>query len=129
MARKFIGERSPTAKRSVSRLTQDPRPPERKYSIEEALDIFVLAKEAEGMRERTIADYRSHIRYLSEFLVERHPNILGDIDGLTSEIIREYIKYLKTDRVPYKEDKHRKKSAVKGLAVSTINMLGNCQAC
>lgn len=122
MARKFIGERSPTARRSVSRLAQDPRPPERKYSIEEALDIFVLAKEAEGMRERTIADYRSHIRYLSDFLAQKHADIIDDIDRLTPEIIREYTRYLRTDRIPYKEDKHRKKSVVKGLAVSTINM-------
>lgn len=95
MARKFIVKRSPTAKRSVIRLTHEPRSPERKYSIEEALDIFVLAKEADGMRERTIADYRSHVRYFSDFLGGKYADVLDDIDRLTPEITREYTRYLR----------------------------------
>jgi len=53
MAIKFIGERSPTARRSVTWLDQDPWPPESKYLIEESLDIFVLVKETEVIREYT----------------------------------------------------------------------------
>ncbi|MCY9274533.1 tyrosine-type recombinase/integrase [Bacillus haynesii] len=122
MARKFITERRPTATRSVPRTDAVPRPPERTYSIEEVLDIFILAKEAEGVRERTIADYRSHIGYLSEYLSENYPEVIDDIGALTPNIIREYVNYLRKERKPYKGAEYRNEIERKGLAVNTINM-------
>ncbi|MDK1004077.1 tyrosine-type recombinase/integrase [Bacillus subtilis] len=123
MARKFITERRPTASRGVQRSPEDRRMPvDVKYSLEEALEIFVQAKEAEGLRPRTIKDYRQHISYLREFLSEEYPEVIEDINALTAQIIRAYINYLRKDRRPYEGAEHRKVVEREGLSVNTINM-------
>lgn len=39
----------------------------------EALELFVTAKKAEGMRVRTIADYHVHMKYFVQYLKEFYP--------------------------------------------------------
>lgn len=38
------------------------------YTLQEALDIFLRAKVAEGVRQQTLREYVRHIRYLTEYL-------------------------------------------------------------
>ena len=122
MARGFIGERKgargATSHPSVRRPSKDQRP----YTIDEALEIFIRAKEAENVRPRTIKDYRQHmsylVRYLTEVRGEEEPLLIND---LTSKIIREYVIYLKDDKIAY-EGSEGRKDLRQGLSINTINM-------
>jgi integrase/recombinase XerD len=89
-------------------------------TFKEALELFVNAKKAEGMRPRTISDYYKHIEWFTRFLSEFYPDVTT-IQQLTADIIRNYINYLRDERNPYAGDKTREKD-VKGLAVNTINI-------
>ncbi|MEI5905626.1 phage integrase N-terminal SAM-like domain-containing protein [Bacillus spongiae] len=84
-------------------------------TIDEALDIFIAAKEAEGVRPQTVNDYRVHIRYLKQFI----GNEMFYIRELTAEQIREYINYLRRDRRAFEGDETRVK-VVKGLSVKEL---------
>ncbi|MFB5933000.1 tyrosine-type recombinase/integrase [Peribacillus frigoritolerans] len=117
MTRKYIGSRGPKASADVLKTNVDQKRTEVRYSIDEALEIFVRAKQAEGVRPGTVKGYRDVVRYLSEWLdVE-----ISYIDEITSDMLREYINYLRTDRTPYAEDTQRIRKG-KGLSVSTINI-------
>ena len=89
-------------------------------TFQEALEIFVTAKKAEGMRPRTIHDYYKHMEWFQRFLSEFHPDITK-IQQLTPEIIRSYIAYMKEERKPYAGVEEREKET-KGLSVNTINI-------
>lgn len=121
MKRGYIGERGgeirPTAGSKIARLPSEQRSPIERYTIDEALDIFVQAKEAEGVRPRTVGNYREHIKYLKRY-VDRTPFY---VDELTPGLIREYLLYLLKDRVAYAEDEFRTKKA-QGLSPHTVNM-------
>jgi integrase/recombinase XerD len=51
------------------------------YTLQEALDIFLRAKVAEGARHRTLGEYVRHIGYLTEYLSVYHPsfNYVSDL--------------------------------------------------
>jgi integrase/recombinase XerD len=72
----------------------------------EALELFVTAKKAEGMRVRTIADYHVHMKYFVQYLKEFYPE-KKHIQDITTDVIRNYITYLRDGR---------------SLAHSTINI-------
>ncbi|RFU60971.1 tyrosine-type recombinase/integrase [Peribacillus glennii] len=118
VARGYISERGgvrrATATAKGRRLPVEQ--PSARYTIDEALDIFVKAKEAEGVRPRTVENYRQHVSYLRAFLGEGF-----NIDELTPEVIRDYIIYLRVERPRYEGSEGRKFTKV-GLSVNTINM-------
>ncbi|UWE03704.1 phage integrase N-terminal SAM-like domain-containing protein [Laceyella sacchari] len=89
-------------------------------TFKEALALFVRAKEAEGMRARTIHDYRKHIEWLTRYLSEHHPDVKV-IRQLTADVIRAYVAYLKNERKPYQGAGKRERQT-KGLSVNTINI-------
>lgn len=60
MKRKFIGERGATDTLQDRRTTSVQRTSIR-YTIDEALDIFVKARDAKGMRPRTLGDITGYI--------------------------------------------------------------------
>ncbi|WP_338452330.1 tyrosine-type recombinase/integrase [Niallia oryzisoli] len=113
MKRGFIGERnvknSPTSPRTKN--------VNKRYTIDEALDVFIQSKEAEGLRPRSIENYREHTRHLMRY-IDRDPFC---IDELTSKLIREYISYLSKDRIAYEEFGNRARES-KGLSPYTINL-------
>lgn len=112
MKRRYIAERG-------AKLPQNDRQPsvDRHTPIDEALDIFVRAKEAEGLRPGTINGYYDVVRYLREWLGEE----TQFINDITADMIRGYINYLRTKRTPYEEDTQRKRSDKK-LSVNTVNI-------
>ena len=61
--------------------------------------IFVKAKEAEGVRSRTVDNYREHIKYHMRY-IDRSPFY---VDELTADLIRSYILYLMKECVAYAE--------------------------
>jgi integrase/recombinase XerD len=111
MKRKLIGERG---------LKDTPDVPQFRdvsYLLLEAIDIFIRAKTAEGLRPGTIKGYHDIFRYFRQWLND-DTTIIKEI---TSDKIRQYINYLRTERTPYAEDPIRKQDG-KGLSVYTINI-------
>ena len=39
------------------------------YTLQEALDIFLREKVAEGVRERTLGEYKRHIKYITKVII------------------------------------------------------------
>jgi integrase/recombinase XerD len=111
MKRKFIGERGAIGTPKVR------QPRNVLYTFEEATEIFIRAKTAEGVRPGTITGYRDIFRYFQQRLDEN----ITHINEITADTIRNYINYLRTERSPYAEDPQRKRSG-KGLSVNTINI-------
>jgi integrase/recombinase XerD len=124
MKKKFIQERGVgSLVKEGDRRTKKSRrssTQESEYTVDEALEVFIQAKEAEGVRERTVHDYRQHIHYLKEFMRESDSTI-HHINELTSQIIRQYILYMKDERTPY-EGVEGRESKRKGLSITTINI-------
>lgn len=122
MNRKFIG----TRKRKTADSLRKPIPEARKdnselLTIEQALTRFVRAKEAEGIRPRTIREYYNHIAYLTDYFTEIKDVQKPLLDDLTSDLIREYITYLLKEKRRYEGEKGRKDKTV-GLSPNTVNI-------
>lgn len=111
MTRKLIGSRG------LKETPDVPRFQDVSYSILEAIDIFIKAKTAEGLRPGTIKGYHDIFRYFRQWLNGGTINI----NKITADTIRQYVNYLRTERTPYAEDPIRKKDG-KGLSVYTINI-------
>ena len=93
---------------------------ERRISLNEAHQDFILAKELEGLRDRTISDHELHFRYFEDFLKEKYPS-LKFLDEITSTIIRGYIAYMKFTK--RKWDNHQFiETRNEGLSDVTINI-------
>lgn len=112
MKRNYIGQRGGIKPNKVSQPTEVPHTP-----IDQALSIFIRAKEAEGVRPGTIRNYHDVMRYLVDWL---NRDVLY-INEINADTIRSYINYLRKDRTPYAEDSQRKKQG-KRLSVNTINI-------
>jgi integrase/recombinase XerD len=117
MGRTFITQRGQTKSTQDQKFHQDRQSPDVRYTILDAVDIFIQAKEAEGLRKSTIKGYNDTVRYFHDWLS------LGIeyIDEVNSTVLRNYIKYLKNDRLPYQGDEQRERTK-KGLSVFTINI-------
>lgn len=96
---------------------------EKGVSLERALDMFFQAKSAEGLRKRTLDDYRCHLRYLGTWLNQAHPEITT-IQDVSSTVLHEYVYYLSHDKPrydghPFKSDREKER---KGLAPGAVNV-------
>jgi integrase/recombinase XerD len=92
-------------------------------TIEEAMQEFLLAKQAERAADRTIRDYKAHFRYFRTWLDMHHPNV--KLSQITTKIIHEYISYMSNEKMKY--DDHPIHSAlakpgVVGLSPMTVNV-------
>jgi len=120
--RSFIGTRVRKGQRTNS--VQQPRAEREEtkdYTLEQALTLFIRAKEAENVRPRTIRDYINHIGYLADYMTEVRglPNAyLSDLD---EDMIRDYIKYLLTKKRRYDGIEGRKDKHI-GLSETTVNI-------
>ncbi|SMQ78396.1 integrase/recombinase XerD [Bacillus sp. OV166] len=111
MKRRIIGERG------LKVSPQDRQISNVLYTMDEALEAFIRAKTAEGVRKGTLTGYHDIFRYFRQWLDEEITNI----NDITADTIRNYINYLRTERTPYAEDPQRKRTG-KGLSVHTINI-------
>lgn len=123
MSRKFIGTRKRATSVNSDEHTRKPMPEIRKDSLtlEQALARFVRAKEAEGVRPRTIHAYHNHIGYLIDYFTEIKGVQKPFLDDITSDLIREYITYQLTEKRRYEGEKGRKDKTV-GLSPNTVNI-------
>lgn len=117
MAKNVIKQRgTPLKERKQTRKPTDNFKIE--YTMQEALDIFLRAKVAEGIRDRTLGEYKHHIKYLTDYLTVHHPSF-KHVSDLNPSLIRDYITYSKDKKV-YEGDKKREKTTT--LSVNTINI-------
>lgn len=121
--RSFIGTRV----RKVTRPVEIQRPPSEREVIEEeitlqqALTLFIRAKEAEGVRPRTIRDYINHIGYLTDYMTQVKGILKPLVSDLSADLIRDYIKYMMTEKRRYEGVEGRKDKTI-GLSPNTINI-------
>ena len=83
--RNFIGERGKNTS-TVTRIPEVTRSENMVYTIDEALEVFVMAKKGEGMGSRTINDYYLYIKYLKQYLTDHHPEYINVSDLSVSAI-------------------------------------------
>lgn len=120
--RKFIGSRS----RNVPRPPNVQQTPKKvgdhsDLTLEQALTRFVRAKEVEGVRPRTVKEYIRHVEYLSDFMTEVQGLQNARVSDLSADLIREYIRYLLSEKRRYEGTKGRRDKTV-GLSVNTVNI-------
>ncbi|MFC5560171.1 tyrosine-type recombinase/integrase [Ureibacillus thermophilus] len=76
---------------------------------------------AEGIRDRTLRDYKKDWGYFIKWLNKNYPD-LKTVDELTPQIFRDYINYCKYDAVKYEEHKYIPTQDEVGLSDTTINI-------
>jgi integrase/recombinase XerD len=92
------------------------------YTIEQAFEMFLHAKAGEGLRQRTIADYKAHHKWFTEWLTRFQPEIVG-ISQVTPQTLRDYIYYLTYEKPHYeghptKSDAEKDKRGLAPMSVS-----------
>jgi integrase/recombinase XerD len=96
-----------------------------KLTLQQAVDIVVSGKRAEGCRERTIRDYLKMWGYFIDWLNENYD--IQYVGELETEVFRNYINYMKYDKKKYAGHKFidADKQGV-GLSDTTININLRC---
>ncbi|MCQ6275797.1 phage integrase SAM-like domain-containing protein [Bacillus sp. V3B] len=117
MGRTFVAQRGQKVSRNDRQINHDRHTNDVRYTIHDAVEIFIKAKETEGIRKSTIKGYYDTVRYSQEWLGVD----IEYIDQINSNTIRDYINYLRNERLPYQGDDQRERTK-KGLSVSTINI-------
>ncbi|WHP41548.1 tyrosine-type recombinase/integrase [Lysinibacillus boronitolerans] len=103
---------------TIGKMTMEKEFP--KITFEQAIDLVVSAKSAEGLRPRTLKDYRKDWSYFVKWLEQTYE--IETVDELTPQIFRDYINYLKYDAKKYEGHKFIKEEQGLGLADTTINI-------
>jgi len=96
-----------------------------KRTLQQALALFIRAKESESVRPSTIREYRRHIEYLSDYMINVEGYQNAFVDDLSEDIVRSYITYLLTEKRRYMSPKGRtggRKDTSKGLSANTVNI-------
>ena len=68
MARKFIAQRGQQNLNNDQQINRVRHTSDVRYSLDEAIEIFIQAKEAEGIRKSTINGYYDTVRYFKDWL-------------------------------------------------------------
>lgn len=89
----------PRKGRKVVRGTTVVRQMSADYELDYAFELFYNVKQAEGMRPRTLSDYKTHWRYFREWIDEHYADI--KLREVTTAIVREYVIYMASERVKY----------------------------
>lgn len=91
-------------------------------TFEQGLDLVISVKKVEGLRERTLSDYKKHYRYFLEWLNEAHSEVTY-VHEITTQILRDHVSYLKYDRVRYEGHKFiSSENQTVGLSDTTVNI-------
>lgn len=89
-------------------------------TFEQAFDIVIAAKRAEGLRERTLTDYRKHYGYFTKWLRENHD--VEFVGELTVNHFRDFINYMRYDAKRYEGHKYITSEQRVGLTDTTVNI-------
>ncbi|TVY07053.1 tyrosine-type recombinase/integrase [Paenibacillus cremeus] len=88
------GGRRPSAKQTID------------HTLDDAFTLFYNVKKAEGMRDRTLADYKAHWRYFREWIDSTEPGI--KLREITQSTLRDYVIYMSSGRTKYDGVDNRK---------------------
>ncbi|WP_337957767.1 phage integrase SAM-like domain-containing protein [Guptibacillus spartinae] len=91
-----------------------------KLTLEKAIDLVIAGKSTEGLRERTLRDYKKEWQYFVTWLEKNYE--VETVDELSPQIFRDYINYLKYDTKKYEGRKFIKSEQGVGLSDTTINI-------
>lgn len=91
-----------------------------KLTMEQAIDLVIAGKSAEGLRPRTLKDYRKHWKYFVAWLEKNYE--IETVDEFSPQVFRDYINYLKYDALKYDGHKFIKSEQGIGLSETTINI-------
>ncbi|KPB04720.1 tyrosine-type recombinase/integrase [Bacillus sp. CHD6a] len=105
-------------KKPVGKLSNQKEYP--KITMEQAIDLVISGKSAEGLRERTLRDYKKDWGYFVNWLQKNYE--IETIDELTPHVFRDYINYLKFDAPKYDGHKYIQNDQGIGLSETTINI-------
>ncbi|MDH4620022.1 tyrosine-type recombinase/integrase [Brevibacillus sp. AY1] len=84
-------------------------------------NLFILSKEVEGLKPRTIQDHKTFYGYFRRWLSTHYPTLT--VDQLTADIAREYIHYMITEQPLFDGHKQLAKFNDKlGLSPATVNI-------
>lgn len=91
------------------------------HPLDYYFNVFLRAKETEGLKPRTLNDHKSHYRYLQRWLTERYPAL--KLDELTADHVRQYVQHMLTEQHLYNghptlQDHH----TTNGLSPTTVNI-------
>lgn len=79
-------------------------------TLEMAFDLFYSVKRSEGLRARTLEDYRNYWRYFNEWLAKVGYEIT-DVTQINAELLCEYLGYMTHDH-KRNEDVEERQNAV-----------------
>lgn len=83
-------------------------------SLEDALEYVYTYKKSEGMRDRTLSDYRLLYGYFTDWLGEYYPEVTH-INEITSGLLRQYVVHLS-------EEQYNSRTNEYGLSPFTVNI-------
>jgi integrase/recombinase XerD len=83
------------------------------FTFHQAYEYFISAKKIEGLRSPTFTSYKEHYNFFIKWLDVQHPEI-KNVNSLSVNSIREYIRYLREDHFNYKTKEY-------GLSIQTTN--------
>ncbi|EGG35237.1 tyrosine-type recombinase/integrase [Paenibacillus sp. HGF5] len=107
-------------KKRTKRINTDKSYPQ--LTLEQALDMAISAKRAEGLRKRTIRDYEKHYGYFVKWLRVNHPEA-EYIEDVSAAILRDFVLYMKHDARRYDGHKYINSDKQRiGLEDTTINI-------
>lgn len=92
-----------------------------KIPFDEALNIVVAGKRIEGISSRTLRDYTKMWGYFTSWINDNYD--IDSVGEITTEVVRNYISYMKHDKLLYSGHKFIKEDESKvGLSDTTINI-------
>lgn len=109
-------------RRVTGRTTKTEYP---RLTLAQALDTVLADKRAEGLRDRTLRDYEKMWGYFVKWLNDNYE--IETVDEITTEMIRNYINWMKYDKRRYSGHKFiNSENQRVGLSDTTININLRC---
>lgn len=89
-------------------------------TLQKAMDEFLAAKASERAAPRTIHDYKRHFRYFNRWLDKKYHGMR--LPQITSQIVREYVAWMSSEKERYDDHPRRAKRSIIGLSPMTVNV-------
>ncbi|WP_256762425.1 tyrosine-type recombinase/integrase [Cohnella sp. WQ 127256] len=91
------------------------------HSLDYYFNVFLRAKQTEGLKPRTLNDHKSHYRYLQRWLIERYSTL--KLDELTADHVRQYVQHMLSEQHLYASHPTlQNHNTAKGLSPATVNI-------
>lgn len=88
-------------KRLTNRNVNENKGNNSNFTFQQAFDYFLSSKKAEGLRKPTFTSYNEHFNFFMNWLKEHYSEVKF-VNDLSTQIIRQYVNYLRLDHFNYK---------------------------